>query len=136
MPSTVPAGIGRKLLEAFRDNADHAVRELAEATLDRARLDAPPSPAPGEDPDPSTSLRMGGRVEKVRPGVYEIIFDEPYAAKQHEAQHFDHPHGGGPKFLEKNIQIAANQLEGKLALSVRSVTSRPNGSVRVSTRKL
>lgn len=135
MLSSVPAGIGEQLKRLFRETADDAVRELAEATLDRARRDAPPSPPPGEDPDVMVSLRDSGRVEKITDGVYDIIFDAPYAAKQHEAMQYEHPHGGGAKYLERNVLQAARRLEGALAAGVRVVTTRGDrGTVRVTTR--
>lgn len=136
MASSVPDGIGAKLAAAFRSEADRRVRRLAETVLERAKADAPPSPPPDVDPDTAVSLRASGHVRRVREGVYEIVFDVPYAAKQHEAQGYRHPHGGGAKYLERNVQQAARDLEGTLALGVRAVTRRGDtGSVRVSTRR-
>ena len=135
MADTIPAGIGRKLADLFRDQADVAMRDLAEQVLIKAQADAPPSPIEG-DPDPSLSLRQNGRVEKVRSGVYDIVFDAPYAAKQHENFRLEHPHGGKPKYLESNVQLAARDMEGTLKGAVRAVTKRESGVIRVDTKKL
>jgi hypothetical protein len=88
--------------------AERAVWDLAHEVLERARRDAPPSPPPDEDPS-SASLREAGHVRRV-PGGVEIVFDVPYAAKQHEDFRLDHPRGGGPKFLERNVLAAAREL--------------------------
>lgn len=135
MSSTIEPGIGRKLADLFRSAQDKAVRDLADEVLDRARRDAPPSPE--DDPDPSVNLREGGRVERVSEGVYDVVFDEPYAAKIHEDQRLKHPNGGGPKFLEKNVQIAAGRMPEKIAAGVRStMRSRTGTGTRVDTRKI
>lgn len=102
---------------AFIDGADEALRTFAHELLDAARRDAPPSPE--RDPDPGVSLRDSGRVVK-RGRDYYVVFDAPYAAKQHEAQHFKHPRGGRPKFLESNLQRMARDLPAGIGHEIRT----------------
>lgn len=72
---------------------------------------------PNLDPDPTVELK----AEIRRDGLgYIIIYDEPYAAKQHEAQGFRHPRGGGAKFLERALHDFMPKAEGIIASRVKA----------------
>lgn len=44
-----------------------------------------------------------------------IVFDQPYAAKQHEELSFRHPHGGGAKYLTMALYHNYNEAYADLA---------------------
>lgn len=132
---SVANGVGDKIRRLLQDTADDQVRELARDVLRRSTQDAPPEPPPEEDPDPAVSLRSSGDIRRVRPGVYEISFDTPYAVKQHENLRLDHPRGGKPKFLERNVLAATRELPKRLAAGVRAQTTTRSYSRAVVDRK-
>jgi hypothetical protein len=92
---------------AWRRNAERALLATAAQVLEQAKRDAPYDPnerGKGE----SKHLRDSGRIEPIsyRTGgimAVEIVFDGPYAARQHERLDYRHPHGGMAKFLERNL---------------------------------
>lgn len=88
-----------RIIHMMVDGAEEGL--LALAHLVAARADANVGRGdPNLDPDPSVSLH----AEVVRDGLgYVIVYNEPYAAKQHEAQGYRHPRGGGAKFLERAV---------------------------------
>lgn len=45
----------------------------------------------------------------------EISFNTPYSAKQHEEMDYEHPRGGGPKYLENNVKASARFHADRLA---------------------
>lgn len=114
---SITTGIRNRLGDAFQD----AVLELAHDILEAAERDAPPSPPPDEDPNEAVTLREAGYVERLPGRGVEIGFRTSYAAKQHENFRLKHPHGGKPKFLERNVAAAAAQMEGRIALQLRKV---------------
>lgn len=120
--SDIPTDLTKYLTREITAAMDTRVRLLAEQVLERAKADAPPSPPAGEDPDPAVSLRDSGHVRRVGAGRYEIVFDAPYAAKQHESLRFEHPRGGKPKFLEAAVREAAAELPVSLAGAMIDVT--------------
>jgi hypothetical protein len=91
----------------WHENAQRALLATAAQVLEQAKRDAP------HDPDEAGKgegrhLRDTGRIEPIqyRPGgimAVEIVFDGPYAARQHEHLEYKHPHGGTAKFLERNL---------------------------------
>lgn len=93
---------------AWRERAREALAEAAAELLALASADAPYNPnVPGEH------LRDSGHIEfREAPGalIAEVIFDGPYAAKQHEHREYKHPHGGQAKYLERNL-ISTRFLE-------------------------
>lgn len=127
--STIPTDLSKYITGKLTAAMDEQVRVVALGVLERAKAAAPPSPPEG-DPDPAVSLRDSGRVERKRPGVYEITFDAPYAARQHEATTYKHPRGGRPKFLEAAILEAAAELPAALAGAVLEVTRSDRSYVR------
>lgn len=120
----VTDGIRRDMRQAMND----AVEDLAHDVLRAAQADAPPSPPPGEDPHPEITLRERGYVERLptlqEQAAYEIGFRAPYAAKVHEDFRLQHPRGGKPKYLERNVAAAAARMEGRIAASVRKVMAK------------
>lgn len=108
-PTTDSREIERLVLEGAQEGLARAGVELLRA----GQADVPVGD-PQEDPDPSVSLAASGNVE-----VYEhtvvVAFETAYAAKQHEAQHFEHPRGGRSKYLEANLKAVIPRLEGIVA---------------------
>jgi Bacteriophage HK97-gp10, putative tail-component len=89
----------------WHDQARAALVATAEEVLAAAKRDAP------YDPAGTKHLRDSGAVEPVQyraGGIMsvDIVFKVPWAAKQHERMDFHHPHGGTPKYLERNIKGA------------------------------
>jgi hypothetical protein len=92
---------------AWRQNAERALLATAAEVLEQAKRDCP------YDPDEAGTgegvhLRDTGHLEPIRytaGGIMavEIVFDGPYAARQHERLDYQHPHGGKAKFLEHNL---------------------------------
>jgi hypothetical protein len=120
-------GVTDRVRRELQDAANKAVEDLAEEVRRAAVVDAPPTD-PTDDPNPAVSLRDSSYVERV-PGAqdqarFEVGFRTAYAAKQHEAQHYKHPRGGVPKFLERNVTAAAARMEGRVAAEVTKVMRR------------
>lgn len=108
------------------------LREAAELVLQKAKADIPIGDHQ-VDPDPSVSLRESGHIVPHGDG-YIIIFDAPYAAKQHEDQHLKHPRGGHAKFLERALMevtpllqdIVATKVTARMARGLSTDPSRPH----------
>lgn len=51
------------------------------------------------------SARLRQLAESIGDGnlTATVVVDQAYAQDQHETMHYRHPHGGGPKFLEKAL---------------------------------
>ena len=91
--------------------------QAARRVLERAKQDAPVGD-PEEDPDPSTSLRDSGRIDRERRSVL-VVFDTPYAAKQELDQRLKHPRGGKAHYLSDALKQEIPKLEGIVASAVR-----------------
>ena len=79
--------------------------------------------APKGDPekDPSPDVHLHAQVQTTPLTLrVRVFYDEPYAVKQHEALHYKHPRGGGPKFLERAVKSAAPAIEQILAQRIRA----------------
>lgn len=113
--------LARRLERAFMSAAERAVYDVAQEVLEQAKRDAPPT-NPEDDPDPNVNLRETGHVRRLRGERVAIVFDAPHAAKQHEDLRLEHPHGGGPKYLERNVLAAAAALRGRIAGEIRALT--------------
>lgn len=95
-----------------------ALQDLAVAVLLQARANTPVGD-PKLDPDPAVSLAESGRIKRDGNG-YIVIFDAPYAAKQHDDMRLDHPRGGGSKYLERALMDVMPRMEGAVASKVRA----------------
>ena len=113
---------------------DLASRAAADAPIETGRLRGSVSPggdpAHGGDPGPPTVIETGNRME------VSVSFDTPYAHVQHEGHAVMHrgattytwrarrwPLGGGPKYLEKNLQAMAPRYEAALRRAIELVQS-------------
>lgn len=93
------------------DGLDEGVLLAAKTVLELAKRNAPIG---GPEDENRGALRESGHLE--RDGtLVQIVFDVPYAAKQHEDLRLRHPHGGGPKFLESALKTLAPKLEQAVA---------------------
>ena len=111
---------GREIAEQVRQAAAEGLEEAAERVRARAAEEAPKTD-PVRDPDPAATLAEDGRVEMSPGGGHaRAVFDGPYAAKQHEAKHFEHPRGGKAKFLEDAVKEIVPELDGIVAGKVRA----------------
>jgi hypothetical protein len=108
---------GGALAALMLQGAEAALAEGALLVLEEAKRRAPKTD-PQHDPDPSTTLADSGRIEVHGRRVVEIVFDTPYAAKQHEALHYEHRHGGEAKFLEHALVEIVPRLERIVAAEV------------------
>lgn len=77
--------------------AEAGLLAAAEKLKDDAQNAAPKSGS--DDPSPR-DLRTSGEVRKTGPLRYEVGFNVPWAEVQHERLDYEHPQGGGPKYLE------------------------------------
>ncbi|MEJ7790181.1 MAG: hypothetical protein WKF29_09900 [Thermoleophilaceae bacterium] len=111
---------GQQAKDIVRQAMADALQEAAERIHDHA-AELAPKTDPEHDPDPAVTLAESGRVEMSEDGLSaSVIFDAPYAAKQHEALHFKHPHGGQPKYLENALKAEIPGLAGIVAGKVRA----------------
>jgi hypothetical protein len=125
MPSTLANEVAAQLRAAGREG----LRRAAEQVLEQASRNAPDGD-PALDPDPNVSLAASGRIVEDGDGLV-VIFDAPYAAKQHEAQHLKHPRGGGAKYLESALTEIIPRLEKIVAGDVLAHMRRnPTGAHR------
>jgi len=112
--------IGQRVAAQAQAALEDALKEAAERVRDHA-AELAPKTDPEHDPDPAVTLAESGRVEMAEDGLSaSVIFDGPYAAKQHEALHFEHPHGGQPKYLSDAVKAEVPELAGIVAGKVRA----------------
>ena len=68
--------------------------------------------------DPLTPRDTGALIESgsfvVEGNKGNISYGVPYAARQHEDMTYSHPHGGGPKFLERGVRAASGKVFAQL----------------------
>jgi len=99
--------VGKKMALATREMMDGmavGVRKQAEVIRDDAAQRAPIDQG---------ALRASGvvKMHNDKASITAVIeFDTPYAVVQHENLTFNHPRGGGPKYLE-NAMMQANPDE-------------------------
>jgi hypothetical protein len=132
---SVPDNIGvetrRRAVEGLTDGLLAAAEELRRRTIP----DIPPTD-PGRDPDPSVNLRENVNITPQPDGTVIVSVDGPHAAKQHEDQRLEHPRGGGPKFLEKNVKSLMRELPRIVAGDVRAnMSGDPISHRRASGRR-
>lgn len=111
------AGLRRAHEEGLRAGLERA----AELIIERARIYMP-THDPVRDPDPLMNLAQRIGFHWRPDGSIEIVVDTPYAAKQHEATWFEHPRGGGPKYLERAVTEIADELPGLIGREVEART--------------
>lgn len=98
------AELNNKLAQLVRVAPDAAKSELADIALDLAGKCSDVAPIEfGDLRGDLANPRKKGDME------YEVGSDLPYCAYQHEHTEFNHPRGGGAKFIEKPF----NENQGK-----------------------
>lgn len=99
--------------EATRLGAVRGLRRAADHLLEVARREMP---APL-----STELSASGRAD-VDTGALKaaVSFDTVYAVKQHEDLDYEHPRGGGPKYLERPARSEKPVLAELVAAAIRA----------------
>lgn len=80
--------------------------EMAEEILADAKRRAPRD---------TGELRDSGYIERRPSGDHLIGFRAEHAAAQHEILEYEHPNGGGPKYLEQALDAAARTAQKRLA---------------------
>jgi hypothetical protein len=73
-------------------------------------------------PVDEATLRGSGHIDRsVTPAsvTFEVSFNTPYAARQHEETNWEHPKGGQAKYLEEPLKRKAHSYEALVALAVR-----------------
>ena len=114
------SAIGRRVRDMTREAAHEALREVAEDILRESDASLPVGD-PADDPDPAFALVEHGHITFSEDGLVATIhYDGPYAAKLHEAQHFEHPRGGKAKFLADPTKAIVPRLDGIVAGKVRA----------------
>jgi hypothetical protein len=107
--------------EGFEDGLE-AVKDVI---IEKA-IEYMPAHDPIRDPDPAVNLaeRVFVYYETGPAGqkIIKIVVDTEYAAKQHEAMWFDHPRGGGPKYLERAVTETIPLVQGIIAEKVEART--------------
>lgn len=90
---------------------DRGLYEAAEVLLAQA-INA----APWEE----KHLRNSGEAHAGE-GVATVSFNTPYAVTQHENLDFQHPRGGGPKFLERPANAFGDEMRAIVGTHVQGV---------------
>jgi hypothetical protein len=108
-------GLAEDIIRAVRAGADDAERAVAHLIAEEAQRLAPIGP---ENDPHRGALRDSIRVERNRYGGWTISANTPYAAKQHEALGYKHPHGGQAKYLEHALTKLGPQLDRAIAATV------------------
>lgn len=107
-----------EILARVKLGKDAGLEEAAQRVGAGAAMNAPPTD-PADDPNPERTLQRDWHVDELPGGGVRVVFDGPYAAKHHEAQHFEHPRGGKPKFLEDELKAVVPDLPRIVAGEVR-----------------
>ena len=68
-----------------------------------------------EATDPLTPRETGELIDSgyIQDGT--IAYTAPYAARQHEELSYNHPNGGGAKYLERGIRAGAKEAKQAIA---------------------
>lgn len=106
------------LIQAVVDGAQEGLFLVAQSVLHESNENIGVGD-PSRDPNPGESLKENGHIVPDGKG-YIIVYDLPYATKQHEAQSFQHPRGGGPKFLERALIAHTAEIETVVGSRVRA----------------
>ena len=121
----------RRAVAGLNEGLLVAAEELKRRTIP----DIPPTD-PANDPDPSVNLRENVNITPQPDGTVIVSVDGPHAAKQHEDQRLEHPRGGGPKFLERNVKNLMPELPRIVAGEVRAnMSGDPVSKRRASGRR-
>lgn len=107
--------IQRRMMDA----ADRAANVAATDLMGRGQRLAPVEEG---------TLRGSGRVERIEraDGVeYEVSFNTPYAARQHEELDWHHPLGGQAKYLQQPFLEQVARYERIIAEAVRQALEQP-----------
>jgi hypothetical protein len=107
------------IIHAMREAADDGERAIAHLIAAEAKRLAPVG-TPDEGDDHVGELRDSIKAERNQFGGWTVSANTPYAAKQHEALGFRHPHGGRAKYLEHALQKIGPQLDRAIAATVES----------------
>jgi len=89
--------------------AREALRDTAREVLRRARQNAPKD---------TGELRRKGRVS-VNDMEVRVVFKAPHAWLQHERLDYQHPDGGGPKYLERAVEEVGAEADIISGIKVR-----------------
>lgn len=112
--------LGDDLRRAAEMGLDDALVDAAQLVVDRA-IELMPEHDPVRDPNEAINLADAISIEPDPEGrTLMIVVRAPYAAKQHEAKHFDHPRGGGPKYLERALLEIVPEFPQMIASRVRA----------------
>lgn len=111
--------VGSRAEQQAQAAGDETLRDAGEELM-RMALAELPKGDPAEDPDPAVALAELGYIREVHPGVIAVGFRGPYAAKLHEAKHYNHPRGGKAKFLEDPLKALIPHLQGIAAGKLRA----------------
>jgi hypothetical protein len=109
------------LAHAQKEGFDEGLAKVAKLIIDRA-IEYMPEHDPVRDPDPAVNLAERISFHWLPDGSIKIIVDTEYAAKQHEALWFEHPRGGGPKYLERALTEIIPEIPGIVAQEVEAHT--------------
>lgn len=96
----------RQVTEQMKRRVLSEMEEIAHEILEEARDLAPRD---------TGELVESGYVEQLEGGGYTVGFRAAHAAVQHERMDLQHPDGGGPKFLERALDSAAQRAQQRLA---------------------
>lgn len=96
--------LNAKLAQLAKIAPQTAKREIADIALDLAGKSSEAAPIEfGDLRGDLANPRKEGDLE------WKVGSDLPYAARQHEHTEYNHPQGGGAKFLEKPFNANVNE---------------------------
>ncbi len=119
---------GEKVSKVVQEATIKALRTAGEAVLTDAIDNTPVlsgtlrrsgTVSVGSLPNPQTTYEAAKTVsqknanptpENATPEVY-VSFNTPYARRQHEMLNFNHPLGGGPKYLENALKANEGKIQ-------------------------
>jgi len=102
------------ILAKVHSSVEDALAEGAQIILDRSTELVPKE---------SGDLAASGSVNKGAAGTNTVAikYDSVYAHYIHESMEFEHPHGGGPKFLELAMNEKSEAAINKAGEVIRTV---------------
>lgn len=104
------AGAGTDPRAALRDAASKGLAKGLEQVKDTAVAGAPVADGDLRD---SAEVRVDGLTG-------EVVFNVRHASIQHERMDYNHPGGGGPKFLEQALASERDVVRDAIAESIQS----------------
>ncbi|SET94725.1 Minor capsid protein [Salinibacillus kushneri] len=102
---------GNEVVKKAQKARERGVTEATEFVLDESNKRVPHDEGPLQNSG-TTHVTKGGREASVS-------YNTPYAVRQHEATHYNHPNGREAKYLENAVKQNRKQVQKHIEKSIK-----------------